>query len=170
MLKQNHAISDTITFPISTLEPSSRLISGHLYLRFSYLVKTAVNHMNRVGVNHILGTRLGVGFDQLKRNNTPIDHLFLLGDMGRSVWQKGSKKGSEPNGVSARNDVVFFDRGRKDKITKVQHSFQSIRIERLVTRVQAHIDLIQKNSLKVTDLRRLVDPGGLNRRVSRCNR
>ena len=81
--------------------------------------------------------------------------------------QKRPKERSEPDGMPTDHNISFLHGSGKDEFAKVPHALQSIRFYWFVSGVKAHIDLVHKGGLKVSNLGFLVDPRGLNRSLGR---
>jgi len=86
-----------------------------------------------------------------------------------TVRQKHLKEIPEPDRMTTHNHILFLHRRRIDKLTKVLHPFQSVRLDGLVTSVQTHVRLTIENVLKVAQLGGLLNPRGLDGRVRRGN-
>ena len=128
-----------------------------------FLIESSIHHFDGFGINHVGGlSRFADHLDECKGDNSAVDNLFALSGMLQSVRQKGSKEGSEPNGMSTHHNVSFLDRGGKDEIAKIPHALQSARADGFVSGVEAHVDLVHKGRLKVGDIGSLIDPRGLN--------
>ena len=98
-----------------------------------------------------------------------ISVFLFLANVILLIRQKGLEKVSEPNGMTAYNDVLLGTTGRKDKIAKFAHSLEPVGSQGLVSRMEGHVDLIQVDGLEVGQFGRLVNPRGLNLSVGRGN-
>lgn len=132
-------------------------------------MKTTIHNINTLRINHISWSILGIRLDKFKGHHSTIHHLFLFRNVIRRKWQKGLKEGSKPQGMSSHNHILLCHRGRKQKVTKEIHSFQSIGTNRFVATVQTHVDLIGKNVLKIANLGSFLHPRGMNLGMSGSN-
>jgi len=82
----------------------------------------------------------------------------LFANVVHLIGQKSFKEGSEPNGMSPNDDVLFLHGRGKDEIAKFPHAFQTVRTDRLVAQMETHVGLIGEGGLKVADFRCLVYP------------
>jgi len=134
-----------------------------------HALKSSVHHLDRFRINHIFRPSLRFHFHQIKRNNTSIDNLFCLGWVLYSVRKKELKEIAKPYGMTSHNYILFLNGSREDKIAKIQHANQTIRVDGFVAGVKTHIGLAVENVLKVAQGRRFFNPRGLNVSVCRCN-
>lgn len=128
-----------------------RTRSHHIHL------KSTIQHLNAIRIHHVLVSLWGLQLHQRERDHATVDNLSVLGNVVYLVGEKGLEEGSEPNRMASHNHVLFFH-SRKGKITKLIHALQAVRVDWFVSNVQAHIRLVVKDSLKVTNLGRSIDP------------
>lgn len=105
--------------------------------------------MNTIGIDHVYDTIWGGCFQQSESNHTSVHDLLFLGCMIHGIRQKGFEEGSKINRVPSNNEVVLLSFVRKAKLAKLGHSFQTVRVEGLIARVEARIHIVCKNILKV---------------------
>lgn len=70
--------------------------------------------------------------------------------------------------MASHNQMFFLDT-RKGKITKRIHTNQAVCVDWLVSSVQAHVRLVGKDSLKIANPGRSIDPGRRHLCVCRCD-